>query len=606
MSRYLVRRILFLILVLFLVSFLTFIIFLKLPATDPARLIAGRQTNPEILAEIRTNLGLDKPWYIQYGRFAKGLVPWPSYFLNEQVYYSYGNFIPVKEEIYRRLPMTVALTLGAAVLWLIIGLPIGIVSAIRRRTLADRAGMLFALFGVSAPVFWLGYVMLFVFWFKLGWFPSPGLDIGESVWHAVLTGKFILPWVTLSLLFAAFYARMVRGTLIETMSEDYIRSARAKGLSERRVIFKHGLRAALTPVVTMFGLDVGALLGGAIITETIFDIDGVGKYTIDAIYDQDFPVVMGVTIFAAFFIVPGETLGVVGESGSGKSVTFLTVMSLIPPGQARIEGEVVFRGQDLLKLPVEEMRNIRGSQIGMIFQDPMTSLHPFYRVGNQIAEAIQAHRKIGKKEAGDQAIDMLRRVGIPRPDERARQYPHEFSGGMRQRAMIAMALSLNPDLLIADEPTTALDVTVQAQILELIDRLKQEFNTAVIIITHDLGVVAEHCDHIQVMYAGKIVEAGDRRDIYYGAHHPYTWGLLQSIARVDAPRGERLKPIKGLPPSLIFVPSGCPFHPRCPYVFDRCRTEVPQLLPVDGHHASACHLPISEKKRIMSEEVLVR
>jgi len=303
MTRYLVRRILFLILVLVFVSFLTFFIFLKLPASDPARLVAGRQTTPEILAEIRTNLGLDKPWYVQYGRFAKGLVPWPGFFLNEQVYYSYGNFIAVKEEIYRRLPVTIALTLGAAVLWLIIGLPIGIVSAIRKRSLADRAGMLFALFGVSAPVFWLGYVMLFVFWFKLGWAPSPGLDIKESLGHAILAGKFILPWVTLSLLFAAFYARMVRGTLIETMSEDYIRTARAKGLSERRVIFKHGLRAALTPVVTMFGLDVGSLLGGAIITETIFDLDGVGKYTIDAIYDQDFPVVMGVTIFAAFFIV---------------------------------------------------------------------------------------------------------------------------------------------------------------------------------------------------------------------------------------------------------------------------------------------------------------
>src|SRR6266508_4595984 len=264
MSRYLVRRILFLILVLFLVSFLTFIIFLKLPATDPARLIAGRQTNPEILAEIRTNLGLDKPWYIQYGRFAKGLVPWPSYFLNEQVYYSYGNFIPVKEEIYRRLPMTVALTLGAAVLWLIIGLPIGIVSAIRRRTLADRAGMLFALFGVSAPVFWLGYVMLFVFWFKLGWFPSPGLPIGQGVFEAALHGRFILPWFTLALTYSAFYARIIRSSLIETMHEDFIRTARAKGAPEWRVILRHGVRVAITPVVTLFGIDLGYLLGWAI------------------------------------------------------------------------------------------------------------------------------------------------------------------------------------------------------------------------------------------------------------------------------------------------------------------------------------------------------
>jgi peptide/nickel transport system ATP-binding protein len=307
----------------------------------------------------------------------------------------------------------------------------------------------------------------------------------------------------------------------------------------------------------------------------------------------------------SFSIMPGETLGVVGESGSGKSVSFLTVMGLINARQANIQGEVIFEGVDLLKLPKEEMRNIRGLKIGMVFQDPMTSLHPFYKVGSQISEAVRAHQKVGRGEAMDQAVEMLRRVGIPRPDERAKQYPHEFSGGMRQRAMIAMALSLNPDLLIADEPTTALDVTVQAQILDLIDRLKQEFNAAVAIITHDLGVVAEHCDNIQVMYAGKAVEYGYARDIYYDADHPYTWGLLQSIARVDAPRTERLKPIKGLPPSLIFVPPGCAFHPRCPYVFDRCRTEVPQLLPVDGHHASACHLSLQDKERIFKEEVMV-
>jgi peptide/nickel transport system ATP-binding protein len=304
-------------------------------------------------------------------------------------------------------------------------------------------------------------------------------------------------------------------------------------------------------------------------------------------------------------LAPGETLGVVGESGSGKSVTFLTLMGLVTSKQANISGTAMFKGQDLLTMPTDELRTVRGAQISMIFQDPMTSLHPYYKVGQQIAEAILTHGDVSKKDAWDQAVDMLRKVNIPKPAERADQYPHEFSGGMRQRAMIAMALSLNPDLLIADEPTTALDVTVQAQILDLIDRLKQEFNAAVIIITHDLGVVAEHCDQIMVMYAGKVVEQGNREDIYYNSQHPYTWGLLRSIARLDD-EGDRLQPIMGSPPSLIFVPEGCAFHPRCPYTFDKCKTDVPPLLPTDGHHASACHLSLADKERIFRDEVMVR
>jgi peptide/nickel transport system ATP-binding protein len=306
----------------------------------------------------------------------------------------------------------------------------------------------------------------------------------------------------------------------------------------------------------------------------------------------------------SYSIAPGETLGIVGESGSGKSVSSLTVMGLTNSPQAEISGEVIFQGQDLLKLPPEEMRTIRGDKISMIFQDPMTSLHPFYKVGDQIAEAILQHQNVSKKEAFQGAVDMLAKVNIPRPDERAKQFPHEFSGGMRQRAMIAMALALNPDLLIADEPTTALDVTVQAQILDLIDRLKDEFNAAVIIITHDLGVVAEHCDNIQVMYAGKAVEFGNTDDIYYNPHHPYTWGLLSSIPRLDDDL-DRLVPIQGLPPSLINVPPGCAFHPRCPYRFEPCDKEVPALIPSDGHHAAACHLSLADKERIVREEVLV-
>jgi peptide/nickel transport system ATP-binding protein len=305
-------------------------------------------------------------------------------------------------------------------------------------------------------------------------------------------------------------------------------------------------------------------------------------------------------------VAPGETLGVVGESGSGKSVAHLTIMGLIGRKDARIEGQAFFQGQDLLKLPPEEMRHIRGDKITMVFQDPLTALNPVIKVGAQIVELLRAHRKMEKKEAWDYATDLLGRVGIPRPLERVKQYPHEFSGGMRQRAMIAMALALDPDLLIADEPTTALDVTVQAQILDLIDHLKEEFNAAVILITHDLGVVAEHCDDIMVMYAGRIAEYGEADDIYYNAHHPYSWGLLQSIARIDQDKADRLRPIKGLPPSLIYVPPGCPFHPRCPYVMDICKTDIPPLLPADGHHASACHLSLADKERIFNEEVAAK
>jgi peptide/nickel transport system ATP-binding protein len=303
----------------------------------------------------------------------------------------------------------------------------------------------------------------------------------------------------------------------------------------------------------------------------------------------------------SFTVHRGETLGIVGESGSGKSVGFLTVMGLITKQQAHIEGEIIFKGRDLLKLPIEEMRHIRGQEMGMVFQDPMTSLHPMYRIGYQIAEAVRTHERVSKKAAMALAVELLGKVGIPKPAESARRYPHEFSGGMRQRAMIAMALVLNPDLLIADEPTTALDVTVQAQILDLIDRLRVDFNAAVAIVTHDLGVVAEHCDRIQVMYAGKIVETGNNQVIYYRSRHPYTWGLLQSIPRLDAEETHRLMPIEGMPPSLITLPPGCAFHPRCPYAMDICRTTVPELGPSHAVHASACHLPLDEKERIFAE-----
>jgi len=287
----------------------------------------------------------------------------------------------------------------------------------------------------------------------------------------------------------------------------------------------------------------------------------------------------------------GQTLGIVGESGSGKSVSTQTIMGLTRG--AKISGRALFEGRDLLKLDREELQKIRGAQIGMIFQDPLSSLHPYYRVGWQIVEMIRQHdRDISKAKAHARAVELLRLVGIPQADRRVDDYPHQFSGGMRQRAMIAMAMALNPKVLIADEPTTALDVTVQAQVLQVIRKMQEEFGTAVILITHDLGVIADVADEVEVMYAGAVMEKADLQTTFYAYHHPYTEGLLQSLPAYDEDR-ERLRPITGQPPSLINLPKGCPFHPRCPYVMDRCRTEVPPLASVGATagHLSACWLP---------------
>jgi peptide/nickel transport system ATP-binding protein len=295
----------------------------------------------------------------------------------------------------------------------------------------------------------------------------------------------------------------------------------------------------------------------------------------------------------SYDVDPGGALGIVGESGSGKSVSSLTVMGLTRSSNAHISGEVIFEGRDLLKADKAELRRIRGNEIAMIFQDPLSSLHPFYKVGGQLVEAIRAHNDVSKKAARVRAIELLGMVDIPEPARRIDAYPHEFSGGMRQRAMIAMALANDPRLLIADEPTTALDVTVQAQILALIRRLQDELDTAVVMITHDLGVIAETVDDVAVMYGGRIVEHAPTTTIFRAPEHPYTWGLLRSIPRLDVARDVELTPIPGRPPSLINLPSGCSFHPRCPYVQPSHKEIDPTLEPVtegDTEHQAACLL----------------
>ena len=302
---------------------------------------------------------------------------------------------------------------------------------------------------------------------------------------------------------------------------------------------------------------------------------------------------------ASFSVERGQTLGIVGESGCGKSVANMTILGLTRSPVTSISGHIMFDGTDLLEASSDEMQAIRGQEIGMIFQDPLTSLHPFHKIGKQLTEAIQVHKDVSRHEAQDRAVELLGLVGIPDARKRLGDYPHEFSGGMRQRVMIAMALINDPRILIADEPTTALDVTIQAQIIRLIQRLQDQLGMAVILITHDLGVVADAADYINVMYAGRIVEAGTLEEIFYDPQHPYTWGLLGSLARPDRPRVQRLSQIHGQPPSLLAPPQGCHFRPRCPHEFDRCK-ETPDLVARGDTpgHLDRCWLSPEQKRTL--------
>jgi peptide/nickel transport system ATP-binding protein len=300
----------------------------------------------------------------------------------------------------------------------------------------------------------------------------------------------------------------------------------------------------------------------------------------------------------SFTVEKGQTLGIVGESGCGKSVTCLTIMGLNPKRNTITSGEALWKDKDLLRMKPSELRQIRGNEISMIFQDPMTSLNPVHTIGRQLEEAILLHRDVAKKVARARSLELLKAVGIPRAEQRIDDYPHQFSGGMRQRVMIAMALVNDPDLLIADEPTTALDVTTQAQILSLMKRLQEDFGSAIIIITHDLGVVAEIADDVEVMYAAKVVEQAEVHDLFHRPQHPYTWGLMGSLPRLETDV-ERLTQIPGQPPSLLRPPAGCRFHPRCPYVMEVCKTTEPKLVATqrEAEHLQACHLDEETKER---------
>src|ERR687896_140423 len=532
MGRFVVRRLVQMVLVMFAVSVITFLIF----------------------NEIRREWNFDDNIVVQYVTTMKKV------FTGDLQ--SYFTQLPVGEEIVKGLPRTISLAVGAALLWMFVAICLGLYSAVKAGKFADRFLTIIALIGISMPVFWIGALMSHYLGFKLGWFPNGGyVELTEDPidWAYHL----ILPWTALAILFIGFYSRVLRSNVLDTINEDYVRTARAKGLSERQVMVRHVLRNSMIPIITLWGLDFGAVLGGgAILTETVFDLQGVG------------------------------------ESGSGKSVTAMTLMGLTRSPNARFEGTAHYKGTELIGASEDQLRRVRGAEIAMIFQDPMTSLNPVVRIGDQIVEQIQEHEGVPDQQARERTIELLKRVGIPRARERVDNYPFEFSGGMRQRVMIALALSCNPSVLIADEPTTALDVTIQAQILQRIRELREETGAAVILVTHDLGVVADIADRIVVMYAGRIVEQGTLDQIFYDPQHPYTWGLLGSITRVDRPRPERLPAIAGLPPSLANRRGGCPSRPRRPHEFPECSKVPPLQARVEGQadHLDRCWLSVEEKR----------
>ena len=645
MGGYIARRILWALFVLLAISFITFVMFSVLPSSDPVVLRAGRNATPEVRDAVRHALGLDRPWYAQYWIQLKALV---GHFDFGRDYF---NGTSVRAELLDRLPATLGLVFGATIVWLGVGIPLGILAAVRHGRASDRAGMGSALLFMSAPPYWLGLLALFLFANDIGTvpifegagtYPASGNLFTDPV---AVAPTLFLPWLVLAASLAGIYARFMRASLIDVLGEDYIRTARAKGVRERDVIWRHGVRAAITPVVTILGVDLGVLLGGAILIETVFAIPGIGDLSYTAIKSGNLPLdpghgadrgavhrhpqrarrhrlrvprsagalpmsllevrdlrvgfagdegVAAAVDGVSFSVAAGGALGIVGESGCGKSVTALSVMGLLHGvGTARVSGTARFDGVDLLAAGAEELRALRGGRIAMVFQDPLSSLHPLKRSAAQVVEAIAVHRSGSRAAARARVVELLGLVGIPEPARRFDSYPHELSGGMRQRVMIAMALANEPALLIADEPTTALDVTVQAQILELLARLRAELGMALVLITHDVGVVAQVADEVAVMYAGRIVEHAPTGALFAAPQHPYTWGLLGAIPRLDRPRGRDLVPIDGRPPSPSARPPGCAFAPRCPYARPSHSRIDPALegSAAAGGHAVACLLP---------------
>ncbi|GAA2772502.1 ATP-binding cassette domain-containing protein [Nonomuraea dietziae] len=580
--------------ILLVICALTFTIFYIAP-DDPAQKACGKACTPERIEQIRDQLGLDTPIPEQFASYVRGIFAGRTYGTGSTAVecpfpclgFSFQTNVPVQELLVSRLPVSASIAVGAAVLWLLVGVGAGVLAALRKGSWWDRTAMGAALGGISLPIYLTALVLQYLLVVVFEVLPYPravGLLEDPAGWFA----SMLMPWIALAALYAGMYARLTRTELIGVLSQNFVRTARAKGLPERTVVRRHALRPTLTPDRDRLRhgprraarwradhrVGVRPARCGQAGRRRDQQLGPAGDPRRDAVRrglhrlrergrgpalrgarpaDQagglmtlldvkDLRVSFGETRAVdglSFSLERGRVLGLVGESGCGKSVTSLAVMGLL--NGATTSGEIWFDGQELLGSDRRAVRRLRGDRLAMIFQDPLSSLNPYYPVGFQIAEAYRAHRRTSRKQARAIVVRMLDRVGIPEAERRARDYPHQFSGGMRQRVMIAMALCLEPELIIADEPTTALDVTVQAQILALLDTLRAEYGTAVLLITHDLGVVAGTADEVVVMYGGRAVERGEVHALFEDPREPYTRRLLAAVPRIDRPVPDRLE-----------------------------------------------------------------
>ena len=568
MAKYIFKRILTAIPLIIVITILCFSL-IHLAPYDAIDAMTTPKMSPEMVQMIREKYGYDQPVYVQYIRWLEGI-------LNGNFGYSIVTKTNIFDELATRIPNTIKLVLPSYLTAYVIAIVLGLVAGSHKNKWLDKLIDGICSLWIAMPTFWVAMLFIYLFGYKLRILPILGMHtVGVNTLSDFLL-HFITPYVVLTLAFIPDNVRYVRSSTITQYSEDYVMVQKAFGASKAEIMFKHVCKNVLLPVITKLGMALPTLVTGAVITETVFSWPGIGPYFIQA--------VRGVSLH----VDEGDILAIVGESGSGKSVTMKSVMGLLGENADVQADHLELLQKDLLSMSEKEKRKMRGKDMAMIFQDPMTALNPLKKIGYHMVEVLRRHQNLSKAEARKVAIDMLGKVGIPSAESRMDQYPHEFSGGMRQRVMIAMALCCQPRLLIADEPTTALDVTIQAQILQLLKQLNENEQMNIILITHDLGVVASLAKRIEVMYGGLIMEEGTTEEIFDHPTHPYTRALLHAIPKCESGCRERLEPIPGMAPSLANPPAGCPFVTRCRFACEECKKGIPSMRAYSDTQSSRC------------------